>query len=111
MASGRYSDTPGNRTDPLYYGGSSVEETATGWPLIAVPGLIGYIWAGWGNPMLPPLSLGYVSVVGAAIIIPMSVLAAPLGVRAAHGMSRRALELGVAAFLALVATRLLMSLL
>ncbi len=80
-------------------------------PLIAVPGLIGYIWAGWGNPMLPPLSLGYVSVVGAAIIIPMSVLAAPLGVRAAHGMSRRALELAFAAFLALVATRLLMSLL
>lgn len=38
MASGRYSDTPGNRTDPLYYGGSSVEETATGWPLIAAPG-------------------------------------------------------------------------
>jgi len=80
--------------------------------LISIPGaLIGYIWAGWGNPMLPPLSLGYVSVVGAAIIIPMSVLAAPLGVRAAHGMSRRALELAFAAFLALVATRLLMSLL
>ncbi len=40
MASGRFSDTPGNRTDPLYYGGSSVEETATGWPLIAAPGSI-----------------------------------------------------------------------
>ena len=36
----RASDTPGNRTDPLYYGGSSVEETATGWPLIAAPGSI-----------------------------------------------------------------------
>lgn len=38
MASGRYSDTPGNRTDPLYFGGSTVEETAVHWPLAHVPG-------------------------------------------------------------------------
>lgn len=38
MASGRYSDTPGNRTDPLYVGGSSVAETALHWPLVAAPG-------------------------------------------------------------------------
>ena len=40
MASGRYSDTPGNRTDPLYAGGSTVEETATDWPLIHKPGTV-----------------------------------------------------------------------
>ncbi len=38
MASGRYSDTPGNRTDPLYWGGATVEEVALDWPLIATPG-------------------------------------------------------------------------
>lgn len=38
MASGRYSDTPGNRTDPLYWGGASVEEVALDWPLIDPPG-------------------------------------------------------------------------
>jgi len=38
MASGRYSDTPGNRTDPLYWGGASVEEVALNWPLITAPG-------------------------------------------------------------------------
>ena len=38
MSSGRYSDTPGNRTDPLYAGGSSVAETALHWPLIEQPG-------------------------------------------------------------------------
>lgn len=38
MASGRYSDTPGNRTDPLYAGGALVEESATDWPLIYAPG-------------------------------------------------------------------------
>lgn len=38
MASGRYSDTPGNRTDPLYWGGATVDEVALDWPLIAAPG-------------------------------------------------------------------------
>lgn len=80
-------------------------------PLIAVPGLLGYIWAGWGAPDLPPLSLGYVSMIGALIIIPASVLTAPLGVRAAHGISRRKLEIAFAVFLTLVATRLLISVL
>ncbi len=80
-------------------------------PLIAVPGLLGYIYAGWGNPELPPLSLGFVSVVGAAMIVPASVIAAPFGVRLAHGLPRRKLELAFAAFLAIVATRLLISLL
>ena len=38
MASGRYSDTPGNRTDALYFGGSTVEETALHWPVVHTPG-------------------------------------------------------------------------
>ncbi len=38
MASGRYSDTPGNRTDPLYWGGATVTEAALDWPLVAAPG-------------------------------------------------------------------------
>ncbi|MXO85590.1 serine hydrolase [Altererythrobacter aurantiacus] len=40
MASGRYSDTLGNRTDPLYFGGSTVEETALHWPLLEAPGSV-----------------------------------------------------------------------
>lgn len=40
MATGRYSDTPGNRTDPLYFGGSTVDETAINWPLIHRPGTV-----------------------------------------------------------------------
>ncbi len=38
MATGRYSDTSGSRTDPLYYGGATVEEHATDWPLVHLPG-------------------------------------------------------------------------
>jgi len=79
-------------------------------PLIAIPGMIGLAWAGWGDPGLPPLSLGYISVVGALIITSASLLTAPLGVRAAHGIPRRYLELAFAAFLAIVATRFLVSL-
>lgn len=40
MASGRYSDTPGNRTDPIYFGGTTVMERAASWPLIHPPGTV-----------------------------------------------------------------------
>lgn len=40
MASGRYSDTPGNRTDALYFGGSTVREIALHWPLVHRPGTV-----------------------------------------------------------------------
>jgi CubicO group peptidase (beta-lactamase class C family) len=40
MASGRYSDTPGNRTDPLYWGGTTVDERASNWPLVHEPGTV-----------------------------------------------------------------------
>ena len=38
MASGLGSDTAGNRTDAIYFGGTSVTEQAVGWPLVAPPG-------------------------------------------------------------------------
>lgn len=40
MATGRYSDTPGNRTDPLYWGGTTVDESAAHWPLVRKPGTV-----------------------------------------------------------------------
>jgi uncharacterized membrane protein YfcA len=71
---------------------------------------MGYIWAGWNVADLPPGSLGYVSLLGAAIVVPVSVLAAPLGVRLAHGISRRKLEIGFAILLIVLGSRLLFSL-
>jgi uncharacterized protein len=79
-------------------------------PIIAIPGALGFVWAGWHAAGLPPGSLGYVSLLGALLIAPTSVLAAPLGVRIAHGISRRTLELAFATFLALVGVRFLLSL-
>lgn len=37
MASGLHSDSAGNRTDALYFGGTTVTEQAPGWPLEAAP--------------------------------------------------------------------------
>ncbi len=75
--------------------------------VIAVPATIGYMLAGWGMPELPPGSLGYVSMLGVAIVTPASVLAAPLGVRIGHGISRRKLEIVFGVFLMSVALRFL----
>jgi len=79
-------------------------------PLIAVPGTIAFIWAGWGTVGLPPYTLGYVNLLGVALVVPASVLAAPLGVRLAHRVKQRTLELMLAAFLASVGSRFLYAL-
>ena len=95
------------------YGRPMVQAVATAsgvGPLIALPGAIGFVWAGWGIDALPPGSLGYVNLAGAAIIIPVSYWAAPFGVRAAHSLSKRTLELIFAAFITMVTIRFFSSL-
>lgn len=79
-------------------------------PMIAIPGTIGFIWAGWGAHGLPPASLGYVSLIGAAVILPTSLTFAPIGARLAHRFPRRALELAVAGLLAAIALRFVLTL-
>lgn len=90
------------------YGRSILAAVATSsgfGPIIAIPASIGFIWAGWGEAGLPPGSFGYVNLLAAAVVVPASVLAAPLGVKLAHGISRRKLEIAFATFLAIVAAR------
>ena len=76
--------------------------------VIAVPGALGFIYAGWGNELLPAGSLGYVSMIGFALIAPATVLAAPLGAKLAHSMSRRRLSQLFGLFLLLIAARMLL---
>ncbi len=80
-------------------------------PVIAIPGMLGFAWTGWGVEGLPPLSLGYVSVIGAVAIIPTGIIAAPWGVRLAHGIPKRRLEVAFAIFLTLVVLRFVASML
>lgn len=85
--------------------------TATGiGPIIAVPGLVGYVVSGWHAPGLPLYSLGFVNL-GAILIAPLSVLVAPYGVRTAHGISKRTLEIAFASFISCVVARFLWTLL
>lgn len=79
--------------------------------LIAIPGTIGYIWAGWGNPLLPIASTGYINWIAVAMIIPAALFATPYGVRIAHAASRRQLEIGFGLFCVLVSARFFWSLL
>jgi uncharacterized membrane protein YfcA len=78
---------------------------------ITIVGALGYIAAGWPHEaLLPPLSLGFVSLIGLAVMAPLSSLTAPYGVRLAHKMSRRTLEIAFASFLLLISLRFVVSL-
>ncbi len=79
--------------------------------LIAIPGTLGYVIAGWGETGLPPFSVGYVNLLAVAIIMPLSYFMAPLGVRIAHALSKRQLEVSFGIFLILMSARFAYSLL
>lgn len=73
--------------------------------LISIPGVLGYVWAGWGAENLPPYSLGFVNVLAVLMVIPITILIAPLGVKIAHAVSKRTLELSFGIFLLTVSAR------
>ncbi|MBA2398231.1 MAG: sulfite exporter TauE/SafE family protein [Bradyrhizobium sp.] len=87
--------------------------------LISIPGALGYIYAGWPaaarypevTALQMPFAIGYVSLIGALLVMPTSLLTAPLGVRAAHAMSKRTLEVAFGCYLFLVGSRFVISLL
>jgi uncharacterized membrane protein YfcA len=78
---------------------------------ITIAGTIGYMLAGWRHMSdLPPLSIGFVSLIGIALIAPVSSFMTRYGVRLAHWLPRRKLEIGFGIFLMLVSLRFLISL-
>jgi uncharacterized membrane protein YfcA len=77
---------------------------------ITIAGTIGYAVAGSRYmPQLPPLSVGFVSLIGFALMAPLSSFTASYGVRLAHWMPKRKLEIAFACFLALASARFLFS--
>lgn len=74
--------------------------------LIGLPAALVYIVTGWGKVGLPPLSLGYVNLLATAIIIPLTMTFARVGVRIAHAIPMRALRLCFGLFLGLTALRM-----
>lgn len=74
---------------------------------IAVPAVIGFVISGWNVPGRPPMSLGYVSLVAAAIILPFTTYFAPTGARLAHRLEPIWVKRAFAVFLSITAIKML----
>ncbi|WP_105434754.1 sulfite exporter TauE/SafE family protein [Neorhizobium tomejilense] len=101
-----------NNTFMTLYGRSIHQGVATSsgvGVLISLPGLAGYVWGGWGKPGLPPFSTGYINWLAVALLIPVTLYMAPIGVRLAHVMSKRQLEIGFGIFLIVISAQFFMS--
>ena len=87
--------------------------------LISIPGAIGYVYAGWPAAarfpdvaaLQVPFALGYVSLIGALLAMPTTLVTAPLGVKVAHALSKRTLEMAFGAYMFIVGGRFAISLL
>jgi uncharacterized protein len=78
---------------------------------ITIAGAIGFILAGLPHQaQLPPLSLGFVSLIGLAVTAPIASFVAPYGAHLAHRLSRRTLEVAFGCFLLAVSLRFLVGL-
>ncbi|MBL4784180.1 MAG: sulfite exporter TauE/SafE family protein [Cohaesibacteraceae bacterium] len=78
--------------------------------LISIPGAIGFIWAGWGNTDLPIFSVGFVNFLVIGLMVPVTILFAPLGVRLAHKLPKTILSKAFGIFLLLVSVRFVLAL-
>ena len=105
-----------------FYGRPLLQAVATSSALavlISIPGALGYVYAGWPAALRYPeiaalqlpFALGYVSLIGAVLVMPTSLLTAPLGVRAAHAVSKHTLEVAFGFYLFIVGGRFVISLL
>jgi uncharacterized protein len=78
---------------------------------ISIAGTIGYMVAGFKHQaLLPPFSVGFVSLIGVLLMAPVSSFTALYGVRLAHALSKRRLEVAFAIFLFAASARFLISL-
>lgn len=78
---------------------------------ITIAGTIGYLLAGLSQQaLMPPFSIGFVSLIGLALMAPVASLTASYGARLAHATPKRRLEVAFGIYLLLVSLRFLVSL-
>jgi uncharacterized membrane protein YfcA len=78
---------------------------------ITIAGTVGYILAGLPQrALMPPFSIGFVSLIGFVLMAPVASLTAPYGARLAHALSKRRLEIAFGCFLLLACLRFIASL-
>ncbi|MEM9631701.1 MAG: sulfite exporter TauE/SafE family protein [Pseudomonadota bacterium] len=75
--------------------------------IIAVPGTLLSLYFGFDVDGRPPVSLGYVNLIGFVLIIPASTLSAPLGAKIAHSIDPSKLKLIFALFLGFTGLRMI----
>lgn len=80
--------------------------SALGFP-IALAGTLGYVWAGWDLPNMPPGAVGYLYLPAVIVISLASVSTAPWGARTAHRIDIAPLKKSFAVFLYLMAASFL----
>lgn len=74
--------------------------------IISMPATLVYVINGWGTPGMPPLTTGYVNWPAFAILVPMTVWFAPLGVKLAYRLNVPQLKRAFAVFLCLVGLKM-----
>lgn len=73
---------------------------------ISLPGTLAFVVTGLDDPRMPSGNLGFVNIVGVALIAPATVLFAPLGASLAHRLSQRQLGTLFGVFLLAMAARM-----
>ncbi|WP_027853010.1 sulfite exporter TauE/SafE family protein [Marinobacterium litorale] len=74
--------------------------------VISLPGAIGFLINGIGVDARPPLSIGYVNLIGLFLIIPATMKMAPVGAKIAHAINAKLLRQLFALFLAITSLRM-----
>ncbi|MDO8904070.1 sulfite exporter TauE/SafE family protein [Hydrogenophaga sp.] len=74
--------------------------------VISFPGALAFLFNGLDVPLRPPLSIGYVNLLGMALIVPATMLTTGFGAKLAHSIDARRLRQVFAAFLALTSLRM-----
>lgn len=77
--------------------------------MVGAPGAVAMWLSGIGVADRPPFSMGFISLPAIALILPLSILCAPLGARLAHAISPIWIKRAFAGFLALTSLRMLTS--
>ncbi len=75
--------------------------------IIAVPSVLGFLFLPIDPAQRPPLTIGAVNLVAFGVVIAMTLMTAPLGVKLAHAMDPKPLRRVFGAFLTLVALNML----
>jgi hypothetical protein len=84
----------------------AVGSAATLGVFISFSATIGYMWSGFSIAGLPPFSIGFVNLLAVAVIAPLSMAMAPVGVMVAHKIPRRALSIIFGCFLIFTSIRM-----